>query len=214
MEVKVNDMKQTVPPCSILAAAGTQEMMNVILSILRELQSSVQQTGLLLRITQARTITEIKQKIVPSGAAARPEILLYSMSRSDAACLDDLLLIAGKNPLLQIVLLVRSEVQAQIAYRCRNYQIYVLSLPLRRQVLTEMLRMLLHMRGRLMEKEEELQRMRRKMNEMGVVTRAKCLLIQMRQMTEEEAHYYLEKCAMDEGLSKKEVAAAVIRLYS
>ena len=28
MEVKVNDMKQTVPPCSILAAAGTQEMMN------------------------------------------------------------------------------------------------------------------------------------------------------------------------------------------
>jgi AmiR/NasT family two-component response regulator len=33
-------------------------------------------------------------------------------------------------------------------------------------------------------------------------------------MTEEEAHYYLEKRAMDEGLSKKEVAAAVIRLYS
>ena len=65
MEVKVNDMKQTVPPCSILAAAGTQEMMNVILSILRELQSSVQQTGLLLRVTQARTITEIKQKAVP-----------------------------------------------------------------------------------------------------------------------------------------------------
>ena len=205
MEVKVNDMKQTVPPCSILAAAGTQEMMNVILSILRELQSSVQQTGLLLRVTQARTITEIKQKIVPSGAAARPEILLYSMSRSDAACLDDL---------LQIVLLVRSEVQAQIAYRCRNYQIYVLSLPLRRQVLTEMLRMLLHMRGRLMEKEEELQRMRRKMNEMGVVTRAKCLLIQMRQMTEEEAHYYLEKKAMDEGSTKREIALGIINLYT
>ena len=139
---------------------------------------------------------------------------MYSMSRSDAACLDDLLLIAGKNPLLQIVLLVRSEVQAQIAYRCRNYQIYVLSLPLRRQVLTEMLRMLLHMRGRLMEKEEELQRMRRKMNEMGVVTRAKCLLIQMRQMTEEEAHYYLEKKAMDEGSTKREIALGIINLYT
>ena len=136
------------------------------------------------------------------------------MSRNDAACLDDLLLIAGKNPLLQIVLLVRSEVQAQIAYRCRNYQIYVLSLPLRRQVLTEMLRMLLHMRGRLMEKEEELQRMRRKMNEMGVVTRAKCLLIQMRQMTEEEAHYYLEKKAMDEGSTKREIALGIINLYT
>ena len=214
MEVKVNDMKQTVPPCSILAAAGKQETMDVILSILRELQLSVQQTGLLLRISQAGTITEIKQKVVPSGAVPRPEILLYSMSRNDTACLDDLLLIAGKNPLLQIVLLVRSEVQAQIAYRCRKYQIYVLSMPLRRQVLTEMLRMLLYMRGRLMEQEEELQRMRRKINEMSVVTRAKCLLIQMRQMTEEEAHYYLEKKAMDEGSTKREIAQGIINMYT
>jgi response regulator NasT len=70
------------------------------------------------------------------------------------------------------------------------------------------------MSGRILDKEGELQRMRKKLNEVGIVTKAKCLLIQMRQMTEEEAHYYLEKRAMDEGLPKKEVAAAVIRLYS
>ncbi len=207
-------MKQTVPPCSILAAAGTQEMMNAIMTVLRDVQSSVQQTGLLLRVTQAQTITEIKQKLVPSSAAARPEILLFSMSRSDTACMDDLLLLAGKNPHIQIILLVRSEVQAQIAYRCRNYQIYVLALPLRRNILSEMLRMILNMRGHLMEKEEELQRMRKKMNEMSIVTRAKCLLIQMRRMTEEEAHYYLEKKAMDEGSTKREIASGIINMYS
>ena len=87
-------------------------------------------------------------------------------------------------------------------------------MPLRRQILTEMLRMLLYMRGRLMEKEDELQRMRRKMNEMSVVTRAKCLLIQMRQMTEEEAHYYLEKKAMDEGSTKREIAQGIINWYT
>ena len=49
---------------------------------------------------------------------------------------------------------------------------------------------------------------------MSIVTKAKCLLIQMRQMTEEEAHYYLEKRAMDEGLSKREVAMGIINMYS
>ena len=73
--------------------------------------------------------------------------------------------------------------------------------------------MLLFMSGRILEKEEELQRMRRKMNDMSVVTRAKCLLIQMRQMTEEEAHYYLEKRAMDEGSTKREIARGIINMY-
>ncbi len=178
-------------------------MMKAILTVLRDLQTSLAHTGLQLRVTQAGTITEIKQQMAPPGARACPELLLFSMSARDTACIDDLLLLAGKNPQLQTVLLVRREVQAQLAYRCRKYQIYVLSLPLRTQILTEMLRMCLTMRSRLMEKEE-----------MSIVTKAKCLLIQMRQMTEEEAHYYLEKRAMDEGLSKREVAMGIINMYS
>ena len=35
--------------------------------------------------------------------------------------------------------------------------------------------------------------------------------MQTRQMTEEEAHYYLEKEAMDRSLSKKEVAEEILR---
>ena len=128
--------------------------------------------------------------------------------------IDDLLMISGRNPHLQIILLTGKDAREQIAFRCRKYPVYVFSLPLRRQILEEVLRMNLFMSGRVLEKESELQRMRKKLNEVGIVTKAKCLLIQMRQMTEEEAHYYLEKRAMDEGLSKKEVAAAVIRLYS
>ena len=74
--------------------------------------------------------------------------------------------------------------------------------------------MLLVMSGRILVKEGELQRMHKKMSEVGIVTKTKCVLIRMRQMTEEEAHYYLEKRAMDEGLTKKEVAAGIIRMYS
>ena len=72
----------------------------------------------------------------------------------------------------------------------------------------------LTLRGRMMEKEVELQRLRKKMNELSVVTKAKCLLIQMRSMTEEEAHHYLERRAMEEGQTKMEIAAGIIRVYS
>ena len=208
-------MKQIISPCGVVAAAGNEESLKAILQILRDVQVITQATGPPLRITKAGTITEIKQAVAASGTASvQPEILVYSMSQKDAACIDDLLMISGKNPQLQTVLLVRQDSQAQIAYRCRKYPIYVLSLPLRRQILMEMLRMILMMRSLILEKDEELQRMRKKLNEIGLVTKAKCLLIQMRQMTEEEAHYYLEKRAMDDGLAKREVAAEIIRMYS
>ncbi len=55
---------------------------------------------------------------------------------------------------------------------------------------------------------------RSKMNESGVVTRAKCPLIRMRKMTEEESNYYLEKKAMDEGSIKREIIQGIINLFT
>ncbi|MBP3874265.1 MAG: ANTAR domain-containing protein [Lachnospiraceae bacterium] len=207
-------MKQTNASCGIVAAAGTEEMMQSILLVLRDVQRSAASTGFSLRITKAYTPAEIRQALSPAGAAPPPGILLCSLTGKGSMSIDDLLMLSGRNPHLQIILLTGKDAREQIAFRCRKYPVYVFSLPLRRQILEEMLRMNLFMSGRILEKESELQRMRKKLNEVGIVTKAKCLLIQMRQMTEEEAHYYLEKRAMDEGLTKKEVAAAVIRLYS
>jgi response regulator NasT len=207
-------MKQTNASCGIVAAAGTEEMMQSILLVLRDVQKASESTGPSLRVTRAYTLAEIRQAMSPAGASAPPGILLCSMTGKGSFSIDDLLMISGRNPHLQIILLTGKEAREKIAFRCRKYPIYTFSLPLRRQILEEILRMQLFMSGRILDKEGELQRMRKKLNEVGIVTKAKCLLIQMRQMTEEEAHYYLEKRAMDEGLPKKEVAAAVIRLYS
>lgn len=207
-------MKQMNASCGIVAAAGTEEMMQSILLVLRDVQKSTASTGLSLRISKAYTLAEIRQALSPAGAASPPGILLCSLSGKGALSIDDLLMISGRNPHLQIILLTGKDAREKIAFRCRKYPIYTFSLPLRRQILEELLRMLLFMSGRILDKEEELQRMRRKMNDMSVVTRAKCLLIQMRQMTEEEAHYYLEKRAMDEGSTKREIALAIISMYT
>ncbi|HCG61364.1 MAG TPA: antitermination regulator, partial [Collinsella sp.] len=46
-----------------------------------------------------------------------------------------------------------------------------------------------------------------------LVNRAKLLLVTRLQMTEAEAHRYIEKTAMDNGESRRDVALRLIRTY-
>ena len=61
------------------------------------------------------------------------------------------------------------------------------------------------------DKDRELARLRKNLSEIRIITSAKIYLMQTRQMTEEEAHYYLEKEAMDRSLSKREVAEEILQ---
>ena len=45
------------------------------------------------------------------------------------------------------------------------------------------------------------------------VNRAKWLLIERMKMTEQEAHYFIEKQAMDLRVSRREMAENIIRAY-
>ena len=64
---------------------------------------------------------------------------------------------------------------------------------------------------KLWEKKNE--SLREKMVDIRVVNRAKWLLISRLDMTEEDAHYYIEKQAMDTRISRREVAEEIIRAY-
>ena len=64
---------------------------------------------------------------------------------------------------------------------------------------------------KLWEKKNE--SLREKMADIRVVNRAKWLLISRLGMTEEDAHYYIEKQAMDTRISRREAAEEIIRAY-
>ena len=51
------------------------------------------------------------------------------------------------------------------------------------------------------------------MTDIRTINRAKWLLIEQLRMTESEAHYYIERQAMDTRLSRREVAENIIRSY-
>lgn len=53
-----------------------------------------------------------------------------------------------------------------------------------------------------------------KMEEIRLVNRAKWLLIENLQMTEPDAHRYIAKQAMDRCVSKREIAADIIKTYT
>ncbi len=53
----------------------------------------------------------------------------------------------------------------------------------------------------------------KKMEEIKTIDRAKCLLISYLNMSEKQAHKYIEKQAMDHRLSKLEIATRVLKTY-
>ena len=53
-----------------------------------------------------------------------------------------------------------------------------------------------------------------KIQDIRTIDRAKCLLIQYSGMSEEQAHRYLEKQAMDRRMTRREVAEEVLRLHN
>ena len=52
-----------------------------------------------------------------------------------------------------------------------------------------------------------------KIEEIRLVDRAKCALIQYLSMTEEQAHHFIEKQAMDMRTTKREIAEGILKSY-
>lgn len=202
-------MKQKGKTCRLLVAAGTEKGLTAILTSLRGLHGTQE-----LQVQQAFTMTQVRQKAFPASGADPAEILIIGMPLRDAAGIDQLLDLAGKNNRIQILLLVRQDVFEQVSYRCRNLHIFVLSIPVKQQILTEAVQFMITVRRQLEEHDEEMKRLRRNLSEIGIITKAKCLLIQERGVTEEEAHHMLEKEAMNRHISKKEVATEILRKES
>ncbi len=198
-------MRRKYKACRALAAAGNEAGVSAIVKVMQSASS-----GEDLQIAKAFTLSQIRQKISPYSGSEITDILVMKFPLEDGSGIDQILDLALKNSHLQTILLVRRDVYEQVSYRCRDSQIFVLSLPVQLQLMTQALRFMMAMSRGMAERYEEVLRLRKKLSEIGYITKAKCLLIQHRGMSEEEAHYYLERMAMNRCLSKKEIALEII----
>ena len=91
--------------------------------------------------------------------------------------------------------------------------IFVMQKPTSSVVLSQGLRWLVSAREALRGMEVKTISIEEKMEQIRIVNRAKWVLIEQLQMSEPEAHRYIEKQAMDTGSTKKAIAERILAVY-
>ena len=111
-----------------------------------------------------------------------------------------------------VLLLAGTDVYEQVSFRVEQSGVITLAKPTR-QSLYIALRALTALRSKLLQMEQKNRALQQKVADIHTVNHAKWLLIQHDHMTENDAHRFIEKQAMDMRLSRREVAESIIRTY-
>ncbi len=112
-----------------------------------------------------------------------------------------------------IILMVKNELFDEISYKVEEYGIMTIAKPTSKAILYQTVKLAAatHERFKILERKN--QNVIAKMEEIRIVNRAKWVLIKYLNMSEERAHRYIEKRAMDSRLAKREVAENIIKTY-
>ena len=112
------------------------------------------------------------------------------------------------------LLLVKAEVYHEMFDKASHYGVYVLPKPLSRSLMTQAIDWMVTTKEKLNTFEKKNISIEEKMLEIRIINRAKIILIEKMNYTENEAHKYIEKQAMNQSLTKKEVALNIIKHYT
>ena len=125
---------------------------------------------------------------------------------------------ASKRTSAPIILLAGADIAEDVQRRIKFTGAFVLAKPFSKSVLTQTIRMAAVAKENLERNIERLERekteLRGKLDDTRIINRAKCLLIQYLNMTEEQAHKHIRKMAMDMRRSQREVAEDILKTYS
>lgn len=112
-----------------------------------------------------------------------------------------------------ILLLVPNEHFDEISYRVEGYGILTITKPFEPFYLYNMMKIAIAVQYKVQVLSSQTTKLKVKMEEIKQVNRAKMLLMQNMKMTEQEAHRYIEKEAMDRGMKKTAISEEIIKTY-
>jgi two-component system, response regulator PdtaR len=126
---------------------------------------------------------------------------------------DDLALHASESSTAGIILIVKAEMLTDIDAVVEDAGVFVLPKPVSPDFFYQAVKLLSASRKRVLSLESENQKLQKKISEIRLVDRAKCILIQYLNMTEPQAHRYIEKQAMDLRQSRTVTAENILKTY-
>ena len=109
-----------------------------------------------------------------------------------------------------MILLVKSEYYPTVFDRVCPHGVYTLPKPSPKQMVLQAFDWLESTRERLLRLEKKSVSLEDKMKEIRLVNRAKWQLISQRGMSEEDAHRFIEKLAMDKCITKSAAAQQIV----
>ncbi|MBQ9064847.1 MAG: ANTAR domain-containing protein [Blautia sp.] len=109
-----------------------------------------------------------------------------------------------------VLMVVPSEVYETVMENVTDYGILVISKPLSGSMADKTVRFLIAGQKRYLRLEKRVRTLEEKMEELRIVSKAKLFLIEQKHMTEEEAHRYIGKQAMDHGVSRRRIAEQIL----
>ena len=111
------------------------------------------------------------------------------------------------------MLIVKSELFDQVSAKVEPYGVLTIQKPVARPLFYQALRLLIATQNRWRRFDNENKKLQTKMEEIRIVARAKCILVEYLRMSEQQAHRYIEKQAMDMRTSKRNVAENILKTY-
>ena len=112
-----------------------------------------------------------------------------------------------------ILLLVPNEHFDEISYRVEGYGILTITKPFEPFYFYNMVKIAIAVQYKVQVLSSQTTKLKVKMEEIKLVNRAKMLLMSNMNMTEQEAHRYIEKEAMDRGMKRTAISEEIIKTY-
>ena len=112
-----------------------------------------------------------------------------------------------------ILLLTPPALFEEVSYRVEGSGIIAITNPFDQFYFYNMIKAAIAVQYKVQVLSSQTTKLKVKMEEIKQVNRAKMLLMQNMSMTEQEAHRYIEKEAMDSGLKKTALAEKIIKTY-
>ena len=112
-----------------------------------------------------------------------------------------------------ILLLVPNEHFDEISYRVEGYGILTITKPFEPFYFYNMVKIAIAVQYKVQVLSSQTTKLKVKMEEIKQVNRAKMLFMQNMNMSEQEAHRYIEKEAMDRGMKRTAISEEIIKTY-
>ena len=119
----------------------------------------------------------------------------------------------GKSYDTQTIAFVPSKVYDDVCIKLSGSGILILPKSAPRSLIVNALRNAVHVKDKLDGLRDEKRVLTEMVNEMKLVSRAKCVLIEYLRISEKEAHRQMQKRAMDQRITLSEVAMDILKTY-